>query len=694
MGFSRRRAAATLATAVAALVIAAGAGRAEVPPSVGMVANVKVLSDRVKDVSSLAAWKRSYLQEGMSDRDKALAIWETVVSHQYQDVPPREFLQNEDNVYDAIKMFNVYGYSYCGVAACEVASLARYAGLKARVSTIQGHVVPEVRWDGQWHMLDASLINFFVEKGPPGEAAGGTFSRALNNYALPAGKIASIDEIMAAVKQWYAENPGYLVPAKGPQGKPHGNDAKLRVFHASAGWQGWKKGPALLADCPFYGWDGWMPARTHGWYSTMQAYDGSVRFPYEAGYSMGYKVNVQLRPGERLTRNWFNRGLFANMDGTTGVPGALAGKIGEGFMAYCGKFGDLAPGRIGNGVLEYRVPLDTELEKSAWRFENLQAAGAGLGARDASRPGILEIRNPSSYVYLKGEAAIRAIVGGAGSVAVSMSDNNGLDWRDLARIEKSGLSTIDLGPSILRRYDYRLRLVLSGSGTRLDGLDFRHDIQHSQRPLPALGQGKNTITFSAGPQESTVTIEGSANPANRGKQLVYGDFHPQMRNLQDHLMIDPTKADGELSYVVETPGEMTRLSISTHYRARDKRGGWDVQVSLDGGKVFRSVSRCEGGTPFFGNYVEVTDIPPGTKSAVVRWLGTTGHNATKIFNHRIDADYRPPHAGFRPVKITYVWEEAGVEKRDQHVARGPAETYEISCPEKPRMKSIIVELAE
>ena len=73
----------------------------------------------------------------------------------------------------------------------------------------------------------------------------------------------------------------------------------------------------MLADCPLYGWDGWLPAHTHGWYSTMLEYDGSVYFPYEAGYSLGYKVNIQLRPGERLTRNWFNRGLFVNMDGTS-----------------------------------------------------------------------------------------------------------------------------------------------------------------------------------------------------------------------------------------------------------------------------------------------------------------------------------------------------------------------------------------
>ena len=601
-------------TVAAFMICHVSRARADDMAPCGVVANVKVVSDKVKDVSSLEAWKKSYINVScaMSEEDRALAVWESVVAHQYQDAPPMEFLQNENNVYDALKMFNVYGHSFCGVAACEIASLARYVGLNARVSTIAAHVVPEIQWDGRWHMLDASLVNFFVMKDHPPEQVNGRFLRALSNYAVPRGNIASIEEIIAAEKQWYASHPECLARAAGPQAKPHGDDAKLRQFHAADGWQGWKKGPALLTDCPFYGWDGWLPAHTHGWYSSMQEYDGSVYFPYEAGYSMGYKVNIQLRPGERLTRNWSNKGLYVNMDGTGDRPGALDGKIGEGSMAYCPKFGDLAPGRIGNGTLEYDVPLDASLPLSAWRMEGLQAAGK-LRVADRSKEGVLEIRNPTSYVYLRGEAALEAVVGPGGSIEVFFSDNNGLDWRELARITASGPRVIDLSRLILRRYDYRLRLVFSGAGAGLDRLRFHHDIQHSQRPLPALDKGQNTIAFSAGPQEGTVTIEGSSNVANKGRQLVYTDFHPELRNMKSNLLIDPAKPRGELAYRLETPGDMTCLHIATHYRARDPRGGWDVQVSFDGGKTFKTVSRCAGPVVGFGNFVEVTDIPPRTR---------------------------------------------------------------------------------
>src|SRR5205085_1267100 len=105
----------------------------------GIVSHVKVLSDRVEDVSSLEAWKKSFLKEGMSDQEKALAVWQTVVKFRHQDPPPNEFLQDAENVHDAIKTFNVYGYGMCCCASADIEQLARYAGLPARGRAINTH---------------------------------------------------------------------------------------------------------------------------------------------------------------------------------------------------------------------------------------------------------------------------------------------------------------------------------------------------------------------------------------------------------------------------------------------------------------------------------------------------------------------------------------------------------------------------
>ncbi|MBI3921946.1 MAG: hypothetical protein HY318_11065 [Armatimonadetes bacterium] len=636
-----------------------------VPRPVGIVSNLKVVSDKVEDVSSIEAWRRSFIKEGMTDEQKGLAVWTSAVKFRFQDAPPNEYLQWLNNVHDPIKTFNVYGYGMCCCAACNIAALARYAGLQARCWSINLHDVAEVYWDGSWHMLDASLINYFPK---------------------PDGKIASVEEIMTAVKEWLAQNPDY-----------RGNNNKLYEFMRADGWQGWRKGPALLAANPFYR-DGWWPSGTHGWASTMQEYDGSTCFPFENAYSQGYQVNVQLRPGERLTRNWFNRGLHINMQGGGGAPVCISAKVGQDQFGYTPRYGDLAVGRIGNGTVEYEVPLaDGGFRASALAAENLACKvedkqSPAVHVKVAGKPGVLEIRMNSSYVYLGGDLAFKAVVGKDGGITVLLSDNNGLDWKEVTKVEASGEQKVDLKTLVFRRYDYRVRFVLKGKGTGLDSLKITNDLQHSQRSLPALTQGKNTITFSAGPQEGTVTIEGATDPGSvKGKQLAYTDFHPVLNGIEETLVRVGNTGSGDVTFPVDTPGDMTRLRFGCFYRARDKKDGWDLQVSFDDGKTFKTVDRAAGPFVGIGKYVTFSDLPPGTKKALVRYSGQQV-NTTCMMNLRIDADYRQPHGGFRPVKVTYVWEEGGLEKTDVHVARKPEATYTINCDSTPVMKSLTLEL--
>ena len=423
------------------------------PDQVGVVCHVKVVSDKVPDMTNLDTWKKHYIKDGMSDAEKAMTVWKTVRSFQHQEAPPNEYLQNETAVQDPFKIFNVYGYSLCSIASSDIECLARYAGLKARGRIINSHSVPEIFYDGEWHLLDASLLTYFPKAD---------------------GKLASVDEIMAGIKDWYEKNPGYKK-----------NNDKLVQFMRGGGW---KKGPEVLSRCPSYDENGWFEAATHGWYSTMQEYDGSANGMYEYGYSQGYEVNIRLRAGERLTRNWSNKGLHVNMNGGGGEPGCMKMKTGQDSLRYTPKDGDLAPGRVGNGTLEYDMPVATPAYRGgALSVDNLEDARARV--KDASKPGVLVVRMPTSYVYLTGKLKFTA----SGPVAVSFSDNNGMDWKPIASVTSSGPQEVDLSPLVLRRYDYRVKFELKGAGAGLDALRFEHDIQNSQRALPALAAGKNTL---------------------------------------------------------------------------------------------------------------------------------------------------------------------------------------------------------
>ena len=645
----------------AALVAAAGPAAPADDARPAVVCNVKVVSDKVEDVTTLEDWKRTHLKPGMSDAEKAVAVWKTVVKYRHQSPPPNEALSNMGCVHDPMKAIHVYGYGMCCCASSNIEGLARYAGLKARGRILNAHSVPEVFYDDAWHLLDASLMNYFTKED---------------------GAIASVDEIRKAVRGWWESHPD--------QAGMRGNDAKLRAFARN---EGWKQGPPLLARSPFYDRDGINGAGWHGWPSSMMEYDWSDEkcSVYDYGPSMGYQVNVQLRPGERLTRNWSNKGLLVPGDPKLDI---LATRKPLGFQE---KLGDIAPGRIGNGMLEYDVPLASGAYRGiALLAENLASPGGSpaLRAADPAKPGVLVLRMPCSYIYLTGEARLKAAVGAGGSIAVSFSDNHGLDWKPVATIDKGGEEKIDLTPFAYRRYDYRLKIELKGAGTGLDALAVRHDILHSQAPLPALAEGKNTITFSAGAPEGTVTLEGNMNPAAaQGKQVAHTDYKPEITGLKTEVLLVGETGKGEAVYTAATPGDLVRVRLNAHYRARDAKDGYEVLLSFDGGASWKKAGDLAGPTAASSNYIVFTDVLAGVREARVKLAGRQ-RNTTCLFDLRIDADYREPRGGFRPVKVTYVWEEGGQEKRDARVCKTAAETYAITCGAKPLMKSLVLELAE
>jgi hypothetical protein len=105
------------------------------------------------------------------------------------------------------------------------------------------------------------------------------------------------------------------------------------------------------------------------------------------------------------------------------------------------------------------------------------------------------------------------------------------------------------------------------------------------------------------------------------------------------------------------------------------------------------VDRAAGPTGGSCKYVVFSDVPAGTRRALVRFAGTQ-RNTTCLFDYRIDADYQEKRGGFRPIKVTYQWEENGQAKEDVHVLKQAEEKYTITCAAKPVMKAIRMEWAE
>jgi hypothetical protein len=627
--------------------------------SPGIVSFVSVTSDRVADVSSMEAWQSSFITPGMSDADKAQAVWKSVVAFRHQDEPARELVGSEaGHVHDPIKLFNVYGYSQCDCASAAVLALGRSVGLGARGRSLTSHSVAELSFDGGWHMFDAAYIDQFPQPGD--------------------GTLAGVDDMVSSVSGWLALHPSMDAT----------NHAALESFMANGGY---KNGPSLLANCPYYDANGLFPAKVQGWADTMQDYRAPST-QTEFGYTLGYRVNVQLRAGEKLVRNFSNVGHTINDD--LGIA-CLTAKdvVGQGDMCYSPDYGDLAPGRVGNGSFTWTMPI----AGGAWRAGALSADNVAdydvsprVRADDASKPGVIVVRMPSSYVYLGGSVKADVVVtGSANRVVVEGSRNQGLDWTPLQTITKSGTVTIDLTALARRTYDYRLRFTLVGVDTGLDAVTIDDEIQHSQRALPALAMGDNHIRFTSAAQEGTITLEGATDPTVAKVPLTYGDFHPTLAQIAD-APLHPTAGSGSITFPITTPGDLVRLRFGGFYRARDAGDAWAYQVSFDGGKTFTTVEEAAGPTLGSEDFVTFDKVPAHTRSAQVRYAGTQ-KDTLNLFDFRIDADYGEPAGGFAPVRVTYSWTENGQAKSDVHDVASADESWTIHCDGAPTMTSFTVE---
>jgi hypothetical protein len=633
----------------------------------GRVNNLKVLSDKVDDVTTVEQIVKSFVKPGMTDQQRAEALWRAAVKYRHQQVPANEYLDGDEHPHDPVKVFNVYGYCQCCCSSAILEALNREDGREARGRILNGHSVPEVRYRDAWHMFDASLITYFPR--PDDEVA------------------ASVDEIASSVADWYVTHPDY-----------HKNGAKILDLMRKDGWMGWKaEGPRLLAHCPFYKL-GYLPARTHGWDATMAEYDRKPEV-FEYGYQVGHRALFSLRPGESFVREAGNRGLHVsddpNWDG-------LKARVPENDLAYVPEFDPgYRGGVVGNGKHIYAPNFATgDLERGAEVFENLATGPDGVKVKDRRKPGMLVVEMKSPYVYLGGLMHFTWDIpaDATGRARVSISTDGG---RSFVRTGIGGSQTTigtggKLEPYIARRYAYRIKVDLVG-GARLTDLRLNNDIQHAPRTLPRLEKGKNTITVAVGldPTLATRTITGriAAEPGFDKNQTA-----ESMGVTFDNLNLEHNACwwkggTGVMTVPIDVPGDLVSLGFSAMIRARDEKDRVRAATSVDGGKTWREVAILPGPTQGRTHHVRVADWPAGVRKAMLRFE-LTGNNTVGVQSFRVDADYRDPLAARSPGRFTVLhrWKEGDEAREHAQTITTLPTSYTIEGAADPEMISVTYQM--
>src|ERR1700758_2527333 len=103
----------TILLAALVLMSSASIKAQERGPSGGRINQLKVLSDKIDDVTTSENIVKSFVKPGMSDAERSKALWTAAVKYRHQAPPPNEFLAPDSEAHDPVKLFNVYGYCMC-----------------------------------------------------------------------------------------------------------------------------------------------------------------------------------------------------------------------------------------------------------------------------------------------------------------------------------------------------------------------------------------------------------------------------------------------------------------------------------------------------------------------------------------------------------------------------------------------------
>src|ERR1022692_1001297 len=98
----------------------------------------------------------SAVEPGMTDCEKAHAIWLQEICHRYHDPG------DNDELGDPVKVFNVYGHNTCGNDSMSLAGLWKRAGLKVTPARVVGHCVTQAFFDGRWNLFDGDMHSMYL----------------------------------------------------------------------------------------------------------------------------------------------------------------------------------------------------------------------------------------------------------------------------------------------------------------------------------------------------------------------------------------------------------------------------------------------------------------------------------------------------------------------------------------------------
>src|SRR5438105_11368417 len=250
----------------------------------GAVYNLKVMTDASPDYSDLESMIRSITARWPTAEQKCWAMfyWNHIARRQTAPM-----MLHGMALTDPIRQFNDYGYTMCSTVSGINCSIWDAMGLKAKYWDISNHTVPEVEYDGQWHMFDNSMTALYTlcdGRTIAGVAdIGRTGSCAASDWKVEPGHIARYHCLMATGPR------GFLTGADTIRSL----DEEYRCFNPNG----------LKYRSYFYDWD-----RGHRYILNLRAGEIFTRYSHALGKSPDYFVPNNGKDPEKVNERYRIRG--------------------------------------------------------------------------------------------------------------------------------------------------------------------------------------------------------------------------------------------------------------------------------------------------------------------------------------------------------------------------------------------------
>ena len=505
--------------------------------------------------------------ESTTESEKARAIWEFHRNHRFHACT----WDAECN--DAVKVYNIYGYTLCGNDAQVISDLWKSAGLRTRRGYPVGHCVAEAFYDGEYHLLDGDEHVICLRRDNETIASE---AEVVHDHAL--------------VKRTHT----YSIGAS--------DNRETDEFSAS-----------------LYGFD--TPSATQP-----KGYEGERKGEH-GGYSK-HTMAYTLRPGESIEWRWGHIGKQY----TAGVEPQddRRRKDGEGDLLRWGK---QAYDNMRNGMMRYIPDLSKPLYRKGVVSETNIVSVSDDGVHPALHPN--QVDEPaqvtwkiaSAYIVVGGKVRARFHRASPDAVLQLNLSKDGEEWQTIWTADKTGdfeqevVFDDKLSHRTAPQYEYFLQISMRTSGRNTDvgieSIEFETDIQMSLLGLPELELGENHVKYvdeTKGQRQVRIThswVERNAwhptkaphpiSPQNgatvEGTQFTFrwnapispddnqiNDYHFQLANRPDMLwpfspnfdkLISKTESFGKTEWTVPYVG---LLNPDTNYywrvRAKDANGVW------------------------------------------------------------------------------------------------------------------------